>query len=213
MISLCVPTLVCYDLLKNLIESAEKGTVVPDRYYIIDNGGSLNLDEFKKVSIYNPGENIGVARSWNFFMKTVSEIRVICNDDVLFFEDTLETLVNAYDENCVIFPGGIPSAYSFSCFIMPNKVVDAVGYFDETISPNYAYYEDNDYHRRMQQLGYVLKPISDCRIEHRNSSTLNKLTGYEKNAHNKRFELARYNYLRKWGGLPGRESFLTPYNR
>ena len=126
---------------------------------------------------------------------------------MLFFEDTLELFVNAYDENCIIFPGGASIANVFSCFIIPNKVVDIVGEFDESISPNYAYFEDNDYARRMQIHNHKIKAVDDCRVLHTNSSTFNRLTGNDLVGHHKKFKIAQKNYIKKWGGLPGAEKF------
>jgi len=214
MISICVPTLTRVDLLHKMIETIldEKNTMLPDRIYIIDNGNQF-LSEYikeKAYEIYIPGFNLGVAASWNWFCKNVPEHRLICNDDMYFYEDTLERWINGYDENFVVYPGGVPSANSFSAYIMPDKVFNDVGDFDEEISPHYAYFEDNDYHRRMLFKGYDLKAITDCRIGHHSSSTLKRLNMTE---HHLRFQLAQQNYIRKWGDLPGHEKYDTPYNK
>lgn len=214
MINICIPTLTRVDLLHKMIETIlhENATVKPDRIYIIDNGNQHLSDYIKSKAfvILVPGSNLGVAGSWNWFCKNVPETRLICNDDMTFFEDTLETWLAGYDENFIVYPGGVPSANSFSAFIIPDKIYNDVGEFDERISPHYAYFEDNDYHRRMKFKGYDLKSIPNCRIGHHGSSTIKRVNMKE---HHIRFQIAQQNYILKWGGLPGKEAFDTPYNK
>jgi GT2 family glycosyltransferase len=214
-ITLCIPTLKRYDLLTLAIDSASKGNVKPDHYVVFDNGGALDPLYLPDVNvfIYSVYGNMGVAAAWNYFLKNIPEIRIIVNDDVIFFDDTIERLIEAYDEDFLIYPDGAPSANSFSCFILPDKVVNEVGYFDEKLSPGYAYFEDNDYHRRMKSHGYDIKGVPDCRIKHEGSATLDSYTLFEMERHHERFRLAQRNYVAKWGGLPGKERFTIPYNR
>lgn len=211
MISLCFPTLNRYDLLDVAIDTALAGTLPPDKIYVIDNGGKAqefmkNLDKVEEV--FTPGINIGVAASWNWFINNVPEIRIISNDDVEFYPDTLETLVSAYDEKKVLFPAGVVAANAFSCFLIPNFVVEVVGYFDEKISPNYAYYEDNDYFRRMNLAGVKLEGVSTSQLMHKGSATL----AHGIPDHNHLFEKATKNFLAKWGGWPHEEVYEHPWN-
>lgn len=213
MINICIPTLTRVDLLHKMLHSVldDKNTLKPDRIYIIDNGNQYLSDYIKESAyqIYIPGYNLGVAGSWNWFCKNVPEIRLICNDDMFFYEDTIETWIKGYDENFVVYPGGVPSTNSFSAYMIPDKIFNDVGEFDETISPNYAYFEDNDYHRRMLFKGYDLKTVENCRLGHTQSSTIKRLNITE---HHIKFRLAQSNYIKKWGGLPGAEVYDTPYN-
>ena len=215
-VNVCIPVLNRYDLLVKCIHSAERGAVKPERYWIYDNGNKFNLEDYKdiaeKITIFSPGLNRGTAKSWNWFINNIPEFRVVCNDDVEFYEDTIEILLAAYTQDAVIYPAGVPSANSFSCYVLPDKVVELVGLFDEMISPNYAYFEDNDYHRRMIKEGIELRGIAGCRIDHSNSSTLQRFTSLERRRHHNNFSRARTNYVRKWGGTPGEEKFDTPYN-
>jgi GT2 family glycosyltransferase len=213
-VTLCIPTLNRYDLLDRVIQSAEAGIVKPDFYHIIDNGTKLGLDFASyisnKIKITRPYKNLGVAASWNLFIHDNNDIRIVCNDDVIFYEDTVKRLVDGFDENNVTYPLGIPSTNSFSCYTLPNKVVKDVGLFDEKISPGYAYYEDNDYHRRMLSLGHDIVGIKDCKLWHDNSSTMKNYSKEELENHHTRFKRATYNYKMKWGGLPGNESLVVP---
>ncbi len=96
---------------------------------------------------------------------------------------------------------------------MPNNIVNSVGLFDEWISPNYGYFEDNDYHRRMKLLGFDIRPIESAGVIHVGSSTLKNFSPYEEKIHHERFRAARDRYIQKWGGLPGEEKFLTPFGK
>lgn len=210
-INLCIPTLNRSDLIDRTIESSLAGIIKPDKIYIIDNG-KQDFSEYVRKTVYNiivPGYNLGVATSWNWFINNVGEIRIICNDDVIFFDDTIKIMIENYDSNNITYPGGVPSANAFSCYIVSDSVVDRVGLFDESISPNYAYFEDNDYFRRMTLLDIKLKHIPNAKLTHFVSSSLKK--GIPN--HNQLFNKAKKNYIAKWGGLPHKEKYLTPYNK
>jgi GT2 family glycosyltransferase len=206
-----------YDLLENAIKSAEAGLLKPDKYLIIDNGGGFRMNDFytalgDRLDLISPPYNLGVAGGWNEIIKNSEDIRIIANDDVKFFDDTIKLLVENFSENKVTYPGGIPSANSFSCYLIPTAVVSRIGYFDEAISPHYGYFEDNDYHRRMQFAGIPLEGIPDCRLAHEVSSTMKVYTETEIKKHHDRFRRAERNYITKWGGKPGYEKYVIPKN-
>ena len=104
-VNVCIPTLNRYDLLFECLKSAREGTVTPDRFWIIDNGGTLNYESLD-TTVYTPTSNIGVAASWNWFINLVPDMRIICNDDIVFYPDTIEKLLNAFDgENPPVVSG------------------------------------------------------------------------------------------------------------
>jgi GT2 family glycosyltransferase len=214
-INVCIPTLNRYDLLNKFLDSITKSTVKPDAVYIIDNGNKLKLGNFAlNIKVHTPGKNLGVAASWNWFINNVPEIRIIANDDLEFSAATLERLILGYDEDSVCFPNGLDGKVnSFSCFTISDKIVKDVGYFDETLSPNYAYFEDNDYHYRMLSKGYDIKLVLDSLARHSGSSTLKSFSSKEKREHHRKFSIAKNNYIKKWGGEPGREKLKTPRNK
>jgi len=210
-ITLCIPTLTRYDLLSKCINSAENSIVKPDKYLIINNGNNLINIPDDKVEVISFGHNIGVAASWNYFIKHTNEIRIISNDDVEFYPDTIKEFVDGYKDNYINYCAGINGLNSFSLFIIPDKIINAVGLFDETISPNYAYYEDNDYHYRMKLLGYDIYGNTNWNAGHIGSATLKAFTQEQMDQHHSKFRIATANYQRKWGGLPGHETYKTPY--
>jgi len=214
-VNLCIPTLNRYDLLVKCLESAEAGTLKPINYYIIDNGTKLIISDLPrdlgpKIILIKPKFNLGVARSWNWFFDNVKDHILISNDDIEFYEDSIEQLMEEYDENFSIYPA--EGATSFACMSFPRKIIDDVGRFDESLSPYYAYFEDNDYHWRMRLKGYDIKDIAGCKVKHENSGTLKKFTPYELTWHHQRFRQAQQRYMMKWGALPPNEKYKVPYN-
>jgi GT2 family glycosyltransferase len=210
MINICIPTLNAYGELMRCIDSISASTVKVDNIVVLDNGGKFFRNFPSNLRIVAMPRNVGVAKSWNWFISNVPETRIICNDDVEFAPDAIERMINSYDENNLIFPTGLESINAFSCFLLPQNIINSVGLFDEKISPDYAYYEDNDYHRRMRLAGFDIKTC-DAGVRHLGSSTMKNYGKIMRNEHHKKFKLAKANYIKKWGGEPGQETFGTPY--
>ncbi len=219
-IHVCIPTLNRYALLASLIRSLRRGTLLPTDIWVIDNGLTLfdgdsldfNDDDGTQYHYRKYGENLGVAGSWNKLIGLTSDIRVICNDDVRFYPDTLQLLVEAYNENNIVYPAGMPSTNSFSCFLIPDRVIAKTGLFDEEISPKYAYFEDRDYHYRMTLVGCELIGVHDCTLDHFGSSTIAAFNADQMRDHHTKFVRARNNFIAKWGGEPHHETFTLPYD-
>lgn len=212
MVNICIPTLNRYDLLRQLLTNLLESTITLDAVYIIDNGNRYNIEIPQlNIIVHKPERNLGVAGSWNWFINNVPEIRIIMNDDIQLYPDSIGGLVSEFDENNLVFPSGLGIS-SFSCFILPDNIIKDVGLFDETISPGYAYFEDNDYSHRMSIKGYGIKP-ANINVGHHGSSTLRLYTSKERMEHHRKFDLARKNYQRKWGGTPGKEKYHTPFGK
>jgi hypothetical protein len=98
----------------------------------------------------------------------------------------------------------------FSCFVVSRHLGQVIGRFDEGYDP--CYFEDNDTHRRIQLAGYeggAFAPYwhfrnGTIRSDAERNLAVTSGGGFEKSK--------RY-YLSKWGGLPGQEIFVTPFNR
>jgi hypothetical protein len=86
--------------------------------------------------------------------------------------------------------------------------ISKVGYFDEGFYP--AYFEDNDYHRRInlidpdRYVGHLEALEPEVK---RNSETIRRDPSLNQ------FPKSYDYYLRKWGGLPGSETYGTPFNQ
>lgn len=203
MINVCVPVLKRYDLLHNLLKSLERSRVQPDGVFIIDNGNSPEkleialdgVDLDGDIVVWPSERPLGVAASWNWFIMTVPEDRIIANDDVLFAPESLETLT---DTNADL---AWAAGCGFSCFLIRDSCVKKIGLFDETISPGYGYYEDEDYLQRLDGRGTRAPSAKakniECGVVHLKSQSLpTDIVGMQE--HHRRFKIAQQNYIRKW---------------
>jgi len=94
----------------------------------------------------------------------------------------------------------------FSAFMVDRECWDKVGEFDEIFAP--AYYEDNDYHYRMQLAGLKAITYPPAMFFHWGSATQLEALGRPlTNSANQHAQ-----YVRKWGGDPGKEIFKAPFN-
>lgn len=203
MVNLCVPTLNRYDLLSEMLLSANAGTLKPTTVWIINNG--RNLAAMQKVLlnttlptvVYTPRQKLGLAESWNWFLRHVPDNRLIVNDDIIFGPDSIEKLM--FEDGHFIT--ALIGTNAFSCFVLRNGCRQQVGLFDETISPGYAYWEDVDYAWRMEEQHVEMVGI-ECGVVHHGSQTIKKFNEDEKSEHNRRFMIAQENFIKKWGKLP-----------
>jgi GT2 family glycosyltransferase len=210
----CIATLNCYDLLQRCIDSIMAGTLLPERILVVDNGGNLSKEIYSdnpRVQISSPGENIGVAATWNWFITHTKDARIISNDDIVFAPDTVARMQEAIDKGA-LFVHGNDTIGGFSLFALSDAAVKLVGVFDEGISPKYAYYEDNDYAYRLRLAGIKREDV-ETQIFHTGSATLRRYTPAEEAEHWRKFSLAKMNYILKWGGEPSHETRDAVYER
>jgi GT2 family glycosyltransferase len=170
--------------------------------YVIDNGRDANqllaaVEAWPgEVYIHAPDRPLGVAESWNWFLKNVPEERIITNDDIIFAPHSIERMVSSPEECVVAIQGA-----AFSCFLLRDSCVEKVGFFDEEISPGYGYFEDCDYNERMKLAGTTHHPV-DAGVEHMHSGTLKAANASEMAEHHRKFIIAQENFIRKWGRMP-----------
>lgn len=184
-----------------------------DRHILIINNGpqEVNTAGHGNCVVVNNSVNRGVAGSWNDMAEiafTTYESILILNDDVIFGRfDLDERVLSAQMARSRESESLMVSKSGFCSFVLHDHTFDRLGRFDEDFYP--AYYEDNDYVRRAALSGVKVE-VSDL-IEpwsKRFSSSISKDPSL-----NSSFEANKSLYIAKWGGLPGSESFLTPYNR
>lgn len=203
--------------------------------------GALNI-WWMPIIIDNWRTPRSVPESWNYGIEQAKLIPadyvLVLNDDVLFSPWTLTGLVKAFEtpmkpSNTMMVTGinmrdkmepedifniEIPShqthdfdfAPDFSCFMITPEAFTKIGSFDENFKP--AYFEDNDYHRRIKLMGGEAICSSWAPFYHYGSKTQNfdpnnptvKPEEYVKN---------QWYYIEKWGGMgPGTEIYDHPYN-
>jgi GT2 family glycosyltransferase len=202
MINVCIPIIKRYDLLRDLLESLRLSTS-PCEVWIIDNGHNedgIHMAAYgymASLKVHRPTRPLGIAESWNWFLKNVPEERIITNDDVTFAPRSLEKMSQCPAD--IVIAEGL----GFACFLIRDTCVQKIGYFDEEISPGYGYYEDEDYLQRLDGRG--TKPPAaimtnvDAGVKHYKSATLKASSHEELLEHHRRFKIAQKNYADKWG--------------
>jgi hypothetical protein len=186
-----IPTLRRYDLLDDCLESLLGGRAVPDRVFVIDNGGRYagRFVADPRVSVIRPDGNLGVARSWNLVAKLAPGADVLLlNDDVTFGPGTLERMLSA--------DSAVVAAFHWSAFLQRREAWQAVGEYDEGYFP--AYYEDLDYRRRLDRAGVRVAYVFDPECRHVGGGT----GGFDREA----YERNRHRYRHAWGMLNTKES-------
>lgn len=175
-----------------------------------------------------------LSRAWNRGIKRAKELGYdlvfIPNLDVTFHTKTLDNLVKwAYkNKDYTVIASVVYESYelfaeaslcsklepgfgrsSFSSFLLRISEHKKVGDFDEVFEP--AYYEDDDYSRRLVLSKAKFGTALDSIFYHRVSQTL--LNDTELNGNwNPIFEKNAKRYSEKWGGPPGSEKFTKPYD-
>lgn len=212
--NICIPTLNAVDEFWKCVESI-KNSSVSTKIYVVDNGGFVN-QTVEDMVVHKPIANLGVAGSWNYFLDHTHDVRIITNDDIVFDKFAIERMqefhykIKDYSLNLITTENiGTP----FSCYLISDATVEKVGKFDEWISPKYAYFEDDDYSRRMSLLEIGISRAAGAIVEHAGSSTLRHFDKIRIKEHHDKFRLARDHYKKKWGGGPREEQFRTPFNR
>lgn len=193
-----VPTLCRYDLLQRLLDGAERGTVKPSGYVIVDNGGEgrKRLRLPLNTELIEPGRNIGVAASWNLLLEAAgNEPIVISNDDVALATKDFATLAAA-SLNAPLVTG-----LDWALFAQSRECTDRIGWYDEGFRP--AYYEDQDYSYRLRLAGMPRRKVP-VGATHVCSATIAV-------ARNISSEVSALYYRAKWGGMPGEERFTEPF--
>jgi len=98
----------------------------------------------------------------------------------------------------------------FSCFMIDRRAFDIIGMFDENFKP--GYFEDNDYHYRLQVEGYRAANMASVPQYHIGSQTGSSKRLKEPAVTHQQFDANRTYYKNKWGGNPAEETFKTPFN-
>lgn len=220
-ITYCIPFLNNVEGIKTAVDSVlYRSSIVPRRIIIIDNStkglAALALaDKIQKhtnIFVLPQTENLGVSKSWNYFMREYQDDIIIANDDVFVDYDTIKGITTAalYTPDEIFFAGPSESGNAFSFFLLKKRGFEEIGPFDENFYP--AYFEDNDYAYRMKLRGYSIQTVADATYSHAGSQTLKNYTADQLNKHHIQFRKNQTYYIKKWGGLPHAETFEQPFD-
>jgi len=237
-----IPVHNCLEYTKGCIASIKSNT--PYKIIIINNNSTDGTDKYinemvyrQKIAGFNLSDNLGVAGSWNFGIRTglehfKSDFFLIINNDVLLHPEMIDKLIEKIKDRQTLLvsatdiSGRISSASEisgflapseevqveapeFSSFLIKKETIEKVGYFDEQFYP--AYFEDNDYHFRIRKAGYKAWKINTAVYFHYGSRTIKENENIKMISDRGYLGNKEY-YKRKWGGYPGEEKYQTPFN-
>jgi GT2 family glycosyltransferase len=100
------------------------------------------------------------------------------------------------------------SQNGYSAMAFKPELLYEIGYLDENFFP--AYYEDNDHRYRMKLAGLEWEYFP-LEYEHIVSATIKRDPVLMAKNQKTFKENGRY-YIEKWGGMPGQEKYLTPFD-
>lgn len=222
-----IPVLNRFDLLEKAIESLD---YEPMELFVVDNNTvcDKNKEEFKrlkdkfKFDSFSPRYNLGVAASWNRIITTAwsrgYDFVYIGSNDTTLGPGTLKALVemDKPEPECV----WMVNQFNFWCLRL--SAVPKIGLVDENFMP--AYFEDNDYQRRIKLAGLECVCMGSSSFEkngrmvpavssnHLGSQTIRSDQEYAIHNSNTFNNGNRNHYIMKWGGPLGAEKFSVPYN-
>lgn len=227
-IFLGIPVLNRFDLLEQAILSLDYS---PIELFIINNN-TVNLEDKNKFhelqqkykfDSFSPRYNLGVAASWNRIITTAwsrgYDFVYIGSNDTFLDKGSLKTLVEMekLDIECIW------AILGFNFWCLRISAITKIGLFDENFMP--AYYEDNDFYYRIKLAGLDFVELNSYEYEkngrivpaakaaHLGSQTINSDPEYAIHNSNTFNNWNRNHYIMKWGGLPGFEKFILPYNK
>jgi len=178
--NLIVPVLNRYDLLQRALSSVDFDV---RSLLIIDNGQgpeeelSLN-DSFSEVTYLPLPSNLGVSASWNLGVKLFPHDKswTFLSNDAVFTPGSLAEFAEVQADE-VLVSANFPH---WQAFAVGEDVVRTVGLWSEDFYP--AYFEDNDFTRRLESHGFEIRRI-ESEVQHDNSSTIRSSEDFrDKNA-------------------------------
>lgn len=204
-----IPTINRYDLLHEALEQYFYDFPTTE-IYVIDNGKQGIKVSGDGFSIYEPWKNLGVAQSWNYLCENIFahkyDYAFLLNDDIYMgiTEDQLLDWIRIR-KRTMPFDFAVGTG-TWCSFLLPKKTFQEIGKFDENFFP--AYFEDNDYHYRLKLQGktFLQNDFLNPKV-YRNSMTIAKDSSL-----NNRFNDNKNYYIKKWGGEPGQEKYILPFN-
>jgi GT2 family glycosyltransferase len=159
---------------------------------IVDNGGTLSLDDVGRATLLSQIKNVGYGAAANIGIHNASGFGakwfVILNQDMKLTRAAVLSLIRqlkklppcvagtfaaGLDESrwTTILPSKKLDYLTGSCVAIHERIIGKVGYFYE---PYFLYYEDVDYCIRTKNAGYPLTRIDLVDVAHEESASLGR---------------------------------------
>lgn len=136
---------------------------------------------------------------------------VYCADDVILGENAIQTVLGHHTQMNAWITIGVGKNASWDFFVASPELFENVGFWDESFYP--AYFEDNDFARRVNLAGGAEKTqYCHATFEHIGSQTIKRFSPFEMQKHSMYFEMNKQRYINMWGGPPGEETYTEKWN-
>ena len=190
-ISIVIPTLNRWDLLKKCLDSVKANTDLSDAEVIVVSNGCKDGTPFNFNSAFigEPAfklitwrEPLGYPKAVNMGMSAATGDYVVLlnNDTELFGKDWVEQLLKPFSTNPKTGITGLIKRYQggkpwvlFFCAAIKREVINKIGLLDETFTPGCG--EDIDYCIRAFNAGYDIVQVPE--IELNNIAGTNQMAG------------------------------------
>ena len=185
---------------------------------IVDNSGGgsfFSLPNSETFNIFKPPVPLSYTQSMNWMLKNALDKGV---DFIIHFHsDALSVNPNAVDELLAYVRDLRDTNRKWGCawtfydilWAINPKALQAIGGWDTVFS---AYFCDNDVTRRLTLAGWECINTNIQGMSHEGSATV-KSDPEKLFMNHLTFPMYRHYYVQKHGGEPGKELFLTPFNR
>jgi hypothetical protein len=212
------PVLTRYDLLARMLKSVDEPV---GRGLIIDNGRQPDQTRWFEESLIGPEwevtrpafTSMGLPGSINYGIRQTYDAPwwLWASDDLVFGPSDLHTIAgmmnDAGDQPVIV-------TYRFAFMALNRAVVDRIGLLDEwSFWP--IYFDDTDYARRaalanipvLHDKWHITEGADG--FAHSTTVQTNEVLSH---ANNRSWAHNRAAYAAKWGGLPGHETYDTPWD-
>ena len=159
-----------FDLADRLLASIDYPV---EHLVIVDNSGldswqPIQPAAVKKMWVIRVPFGLGLVGAWNLIVKATpyAPYWVLINDDAHFEPGAMQTIADHANPEGVGHPQIEPQ---WTCMVLGEEAVKAVGLYDERFYP--LYFDDNDYNRRLNLAGVTQYAIPAL-IHHDNSSSI-----------------------------------------
>jgi predicted O-methyltransferase YrrM len=221
-----IPVVNRFDLLEKSVKSVKLDLY--DEYIIFNNSEQEipnSVYENTQFRIWNPERRMTFTETQNamrqYAIDNNFDFYSFMHNDGEIHDDTDIELVKYAESNTENW-GVIFTNYDVLC-AFNTKACEAIGPWgdDEWPTQQNGYLLDNDYYRRVRSFGYVIKELTDREItyvpmdrvggvSHVGSATLRE--PQEQSTWDSQVRSIYDHYHKKWGGEPGQEKYIHPYN-
>lgn len=211
-----------------LIDNGSTDETKDESAKISKENATIHVQRNEEMWGFQRSVNFGV----KFFLDKGFDLVMVCNNDIVMHPQAVARLVERFSKGGVAMATCLDATGecdnkpenifklsdvekekcpesphpNFSAFMVSRECWETVGEFDEIFFP--AYYEDNDYHYRIQLAKLLAITYPPAMFFHYGSRTQNEAIGRpltdSGNQHGQ--------FIKKWGGNPTQEKYTLPYN-